>query len=115
MKKKIPHFKSEKEEAAYWSRHSAVDHQDELEKIDKPFEFAMALLEKAAMGHKEKKKLLTLRMEESQIFMAKVIAKVYGDNYQSLMRKWIRERILQELKSHPDIENEIRRSGMKAA
>ena len=115
MKKKIPHFKSEKEEAAYWSRHSPLDHPDEFKDIDKPFEFAMALLEKAAGEHKEKKKLLTLRMEESQIRLAKVIARIYGDNYQTLMRKWIRERILQELKSHPDIENELRRSSIKAA
>jgi predicted DNA binding CopG/RHH family protein len=113
MKRKIPHFKTEKEEADYWSKHSPLEHPDEFKDIEAPFEFALALLEKAAMRHKEKKKLLTLRMEESQIFMAKIIAKVYGDNYQSLMRKWIRERILQELKAHPDIENDIKRSRLR--
>jgi len=103
MKKKIPSFKSEEEEALFWSKHSPLDYPDDVVQADKPFHFALSLLKRAAKEHKEKKRLLTLRIELSQIYLAKIIAKKYGDHYQSLLRKWIRERICQELKEHPDI------------
>jgi hypothetical protein len=40
-------------------------------------------------------------MEPSQIYLVKIIAKRCGDNYQTLMRKWIRERVFLELGQHP--------------
>ena len=115
MKKRIPKFKSEKEEALFWSKHSPLDYPDEAKETEQPFRFALSLLKSAAKEHKEKKQLLTLRMEQSQIYLAKIIAKIYGDHYQSLMRKWIRERIYKELKDHPDIEESIRRQDLRLA
>jgi len=112
MKKKIPAFKSEKEEALFWSKHSPLDYPDEVAQTDKPFNFALSLLKRASKEHKEKKRLLTLRIELSQIYLAKIIAKKYGDHYQSLLRKWIRERIYKELKDHPNIEEEIRKQNL---
>ena len=100
-KKHIPKFKSEKEEAKFWSGHSPLDYQEEFSETDKPFQFALSLLKKAAKEHKEKKRSLTLRMEPSQIYLVKIIAKRSGDNYQTLMRKWIRERVFLELRQHP--------------
>ena len=98
MKKKIPEFISEREEALFWSKHSLLDHLDETEEVKKPFEFALYLLKRAAKEHKEKKRSLTFRMEQSQILLAKIIAKRHGDNYQSLLRKWIREGINKEMR-----------------
>ena len=103
MKRRIPEFKSEKEEALFWSKHSPLDYQGEISEADKPFHFALSLLKSAAKEHKEKKQLLTLRMELSLIYLAKIIAKKQGDHYQSLMRKWIKERIYKELKEHPNL------------
>ncbi|MBU1147817.1 MAG: BrnA antitoxin family protein, partial [Candidatus Omnitrophica bacterium] len=62
-----------------------------------------------AKEHKEKKKTLTLRMEESQILLAKIIANRLGDYYQSLIRVWVREGIIKELEEHPEIEEYIRK------
>lgn len=109
MKKKIPEFKNEKEEAKFWAKHSPLEFLDEFVEEKAPFEFTMELLKKAAEEHMEKKSALTLRMEPSQIYLAKIIAKTKGDKYQSLMRRWIRERILREVKDHPEIEEEIRK------
>jgi len=113
MKKKAPEFKSEKEEALFWSKHSPLDYPGESREVKKPFEFALYLLKHAAKEHKEKKRLLTFRMEQSQILLAKIIAKAYGDNYQSLLRKWIREGISKEIKRNPNIENNIRKQNLR--
>ncbi len=113
MKKKIPEFKSEKEEALFWSKHSPLDYPEESRDVKEPFEFALYLLKRAAKEHKEKKRLLTFRMEQSQILLAKIIAKRQGDNYQSLLRKWIREGIYKELKGNPNIEKEVRKSNLR--
>jgi len=112
MKKKIPEFKSEKEEALFWSKHSPLDYPDESKEADRPFRFALYLLKRAAKEHKEKKRLLTFRMEPSQVLLAKIIAKKHGDNYQSLLRKWVREGIYKELKEDPDIEKKVRKENL---
>jgi predicted DNA binding CopG/RHH family protein len=112
MKKKMPSFKSEKEEALFWDKKSLLDYPDEVREIKDPFQYALYLLEHAAKEHKEKKRLLTFRMEQSQILLAKIIAKKKGDNYQSLFRKWIREGILRELKGNPEIEKSARKKNL---
>ena len=109
MKKKLPKFRSEAEEARFWSKNSPLDYPYDFKDVDNPFRFSLSLLKRAAKEHKEKKRSLTFRMEESQIYLAKIIAKEYGDHYQTLMRKWVKERIYQELKQHPGIEDQIRK------
>ena len=108
MNKKIPKFKSEEEEARFWSENSPLDYPDEFTEEEKPFKFDINLLRKAAQKLKERKTSLTFRMEESQILLAKIIARRRGDHYQTLMRRWIRERILRELRENPEVEKEIR-------
>lgn len=112
MKKKIPEFKSEAEEALFWKKHSPLDYPDESREVDNPFEFALDLLKRAAKEHKEKKHSLTFRMEPSQILLAKIIAKKKDDNYQNLLRKWVREGIYKELKEDPHIEKEVRKKNL---
>jgi len=109
MKKKIPTFKSEGEEAKFWSKHSPLEYLEELKEEKSPFQFSVDLLKKIAEEHKEKKTAMTLRMEVSQIVLAKIIAKKSGDHYQTLIRRWVRERILRELKENPQLEEDIRR------
>lgn len=108
-RKEIPKFKSEKEEVDFWSTHSPLDYPDKFKEVKKPFQFDVDFLKKMAKEHKEKKKILTLRMEESQILLAKIIANRLGDYYQSLIRDWVREGIIRKLEEHPEIEEYIRK------
>ncbi len=95
--------KTEEEEALFWDRHSPLDYPGELLDMKDPFEFAPALLKKAAERRQERKRTLTLRMGQRQIDLAKVIAKYRGLGYQTLMRIWVIEGIRQEIKAHPEI------------
>ncbi|MFC2149248.1 CopG family antitoxin [Candidatus Auribacterota bacterium] len=105
--KKLPKFKTEKEEALFWEKHSALDYTDEFTDAEKPFEFAPKLLKKAANKREERKRSLTLRMGQDQIDLAKVIAKMQGLGYQTLMRMWVIEGIRKEIKTHPEIRKLI--------
>lgn len=101
--KKIPKFKSEKEEARFWDKHSPLDYPDEFVEVDKPFKFAPTLLKKIIKRREERKRLLTLRIGQRQVNLTKIIAKLKGLGYQTLMRMWIIEGIRKELKLHPEI------------
>ena len=101
--KKIPKFKTEKEEARFWDTHSPLDYPAEFVGMKDPFQFAPALLKKAAERKEERKRTLTFRISQQQIDLAKVIAKYRGLGYQTLMRIWIVEGIHQEIKMHPEI------------
>ena len=101
--KKMPKFKTEKEEARFWDTHSPLDYPSEFTDVKEPFEFAPGLLKKAAQRREERKRSLTLRMGQRQIDLAKVIAQYRGLGYQTLMRIWVIEGIRQEMKTHPEI------------
>lgn len=101
--KKIPKFKSEKEEAHFWDTHSPLDYPDEFTDVKEPFEFDPALLRKVAKRREERKRSLTLRMGQRQIDLAKVIAIRKGLGYQTQMRMWVIEGIRKEVKAHPEI------------
>ena len=109
MNKKLPKFKSEEEAAQFWSKHTPLDYPDEFKNIKNPFKFSLKLLREAAKEHREKKKSLTFRMEQSQILLAKIIANSQNAHYQSLMRMWIRDRIRKEIQDDPEIERYIRK------
>ena len=47
MKKKVPKFKSEDEEARYRDTHRPLDYPDEFIDVEEPFKFAPVLLERA--------------------------------------------------------------------
>ncbi len=104
MKKKLPKFKSEEDEARFWDTHSPLDYPDEFVEVKEPFKFAPALLRKVAKRREERKRSLTLRMGQLQIDLAKVIAKDKGLGYQTLMRMWVIEGIRKELEAHPEIK-----------
>ena len=107
-RKTIPHFKSEKEEALFWETHSPLDYPAQVGDIEDPFAFSPALLKKIAARKKERKQSLTIRIEQQQIALAKIIAGQKGLGYQTQMRMWIREGIHKELQEHPEIKKRIR-------
>lgn len=90
MVKKLPKFKTEDEEARFWDEHDSTEFIDDFE----PVEIEVASeLEDEMFKKRELKKLVTLRLEPSQIEAVKTIANKRGLPYQTLMRMWIVEGI----------------------
>jgi predicted DNA binding CopG/RHH family protein len=78
--KKIPKFKSEKEEADFWSTHDSADY------------FA-ATKEVKAKFTRPKKKLVSLRLDDKTIKDLKKIADSKGIGYLQLVRMWVLENL----------------------
>ncbi|BCV20417.1 CopG family antitoxin [Moorella sp. Hama-1] len=90
MKKKIPVFKSEEEEARFWDKEDTTEYLGEFEPVECQ---VTPELEQEIIQKKELKKPITLRLEPSQIEAVKRIAVRKGLPYQSLIRMWIVEGI----------------------
>jgi len=58
LKKVIPKFKSEEEEARFWDTHSPLDYPGEFDEVKEPFKFAPDLLKKAAERRRKKQRSL---------------------------------------------------------
>ena len=80
---KIPKFKFEKDEAAFWDKHTAVEFLDELEEVKTEFP-------------KPRKRPISLWMEEGRIQALKHIAGSKGIGYLTLVRMWVVERLNSE-------------------
>ncbi|HPZ07365.1 MAG TPA: CopG family antitoxin [Candidatus Eremiobacteraeota bacterium] len=87
---KIPFFKSEEEEIEFWDTHSSVDYFDDTEEVKEKIEISNEL-QKKILKRKQKKKLLTIRLDQELIDKTKKIAKSKAIGYQTLMRMWIAE------------------------
>jgi predicted DNA binding CopG/RHH family protein len=92
--KRIPKFKSEKEEARFWDTHDLSQYWDQLEEVDEMIELAPELAKR--IQERMKKRMLAIRLEEWQIARTKEIAQKKGLPYQQLMRQWISKVIRQE-------------------
>jgi predicted DNA binding CopG/RHH family protein len=92
--KRIPKFKSEKEEARFWDTHDLSQYWDQLEEVDEMIELAPELAKR--IQERMKKRMLAIRLEEWQIARTKEIAQKKGLPYQQLMRQWISKGIRQE-------------------
>ena len=107
MKKKLPKFKSEEEEARFWATHSPLDYSDEFSDVVEPFEISPYLLKKVAERREKRKKLLTLRIGQHEIDLAKVVARCRGIGYQTQMRMWVIEGMRKDITAHPEIRKLI--------
>ncbi len=83
-KSKIHKFKSYEEEAKFWDTHDTTEFLDELREV-KNIKFP-----------KLRKKLISVRMDDSQIKPLKEIASAKGIGYLTLIRMWIAERLSKE-------------------
>ena len=83
MKSKIPRFKSLEEERKFWDTHSITEFMNELKPVKVEFV-------------RPKKKLISLRLDTSQIESLKEIASHKGLGYLSLIRYWLAERLSKE-------------------
>ncbi|NCO68513.1 MAG: hypothetical protein COZ31_03910 [Nitrospirae bacterium CG_4_10_14_3_um_filter_44_29] len=76
--KKIPKFKSEKEEADFWATHDSADYLLETKEVKVKFT-------------RPKKKLVSLRLDDKTIKKLKKIADSKGIGYLQLVRVWVLE------------------------
>lgn len=107
-KKRLPKFRSEEEEALFWSKHSPLDYPEEFAEIEEPIIIDPDLVKRITEERKERKRSITFRIEPSKIALVKIIAGKQGSGYQTLMRMWINDKIYKEIKTHPEIIKELK-------
>lgn len=78
--KKIPKFKSEKEEADFWATHDTTDYLSETKEVKVKFT-------------RSSKKLVSLRLDEKTIKEVKKMAQGKGIGYLELIRMWVLENL----------------------
>jgi len=79
--KKIPKFKTEKEEAEFWATNDSTD-------------YLSGTSEAKAKFMRPKKKLVSLRLDEKTINELKKIADRKGIGYLQLVRMWVLENLI---------------------
>lgn len=83
--KKLPVFKSEREEIRFWENHAITDYYD-LKKAIRP----------SFPNLKMSTRAITLRVTESLLDSLKMAANKRDVPYQSLMKVWLEERVKEE-------------------
>ena len=78
--KKIPKFRSEREEADFWATHDSTDYLSETKEAKVKFT-------------RPKKKLVSLRLDEYTIDKLKKLAESNGIGYLELVRMWVLENL----------------------
>ena len=78
--KKIPKFKSEKEEADFWATHDSADYLSATKEVKVRFT-------------RPPKKLVSLRLDEKTINKLKKMANSKGIGYLELIRMWVLEHL----------------------
>ena len=84
---KIPKFRSEAEEALFWDTHDTTDFLDEFEPV------------KVSFPHPKPKVLVSVRIAKPEVDLMRRIATQKGLGYGSLIRMWLKERLLEELQA----------------
>jgi predicted DNA binding CopG/RHH family protein len=90
MKKKIPRFKNEDQERAFWATHDSTEYVDwkKGKKVTFP-------------NLRPSVRSISLRLPESMVEELKVLANKRDVPYQSLLKIYLSERIAQELRPRP--------------
>ena len=86
--RKPPKFKTEAEEARFWSAHDSVDYWGASPEDPQPLRLA-AELEHSIDARAKQKKLISLRLEQWQLRLAKSIAARQDIPYHAVLRNWI--------------------------
>jgi hypothetical protein len=85
---KIPDFKSREEEAEFWQTHSPLDFPDEFEEVEVKVKRPLAI---------RRKKVLSVRLEETHITQMAQLAEKRGIGASTLARIWILECLHQDI------------------
>jgi predicted DNA binding CopG/RHH family protein len=83
---KVPAFSSEQEEAEFWDTHDSTDFFEDTKEVDARFS-----------GPRPRKTLISLRLDQETIDGLKALASEQGLGYQTLLRTWVRERLISEM------------------
>ena len=81
---RVPHFRSEAEEARFWDTHDTTEFLDEF----KPATLTFA--------RPKPKVLVSIRLAKPDIVLLRRVAARKGLGYGSLIRMWLTERLLDE-------------------
>jgi predicted DNA binding CopG/RHH family protein len=104
MKKKIPQFKSEKQERDFWQSHDSTEYVD------------WKNAERLTLANlKPSVKTISLRLPESMLEELKLLANKRDVPYQSLVKVFLSDRIEQELVVKQGRDKSVQRIGHKAA
>ena len=87
MSPKTPYFENEDQERDFWATHSATDYQEDWEPIGEEIEIVIPRPEEELIG---------LSIYSKYLEAIKEIARRQGIPYQTLIQKWLVERLLQE-------------------
>ena len=85
---KVPVFSSEQEEAEFWDTHDSTDFFEDTKEVNKRLS-----------GPRPRKTLISLRLDQETIDGLKALASEQGLGYQTLLRTWVRERLMSEMGS----------------
>ncbi|HID64112.1 MAG TPA: hypothetical protein EYP49_15445 [Anaerolineae bacterium] len=85
---KTPYFESEGQEREFWASHSATDYQEDWEPLGEEIEMVKPRPEEEVVG-------LSLYTEYLKVI--KQIAERQGVSPQTLMQRWLVERLAQEV------------------
>jgi hypothetical protein len=91
-RKKVPRFRTEADEAQFWSTHDSTEYWNDLEKVLEPFELD-PVLERTIDRRARQKKIISIRLEDWQIRLARAIAARRKVPYHSVIRAWIEQGI----------------------
>ncbi len=84
---RIPRFRTEAEEARFWDTHDTTEFLEELTPV------------KVAFPRPKPKVLVSVRIAKSEVNLLRRIAARKGLGYGSLIRMWLTERLLDELRT----------------
>lgn len=82
---KLPVFHSDREEAEFWDSHDSTEFLEDSTPVDVTF-----------IDTRPLKKQISLRLDAQTIEALKQVAHRKGIGYQTLIRMWVNERLLQE-------------------
>jgi hypothetical protein len=98
---KIPEFSSYEEEAEFWDTHSAADYLDDTVEVEPPPLFV-----------RRDKNLIDLRLGSANMAKIRAVAARKGMSDRGLVRRWVMERLAQELLPEDEIAATIAESSV---
>ena len=95
--KKIPKFKSGKEERDFWGKHSFLDFPAEIEEIE-PIPVDLKLKSDILTGKRKRRKVnISIRFDPAELSTIKKVSTQKSVPYQNLIRMWVVENLKKEL------------------
>lgn len=86
--KKLPRFKTERDEARFWATHDSVEYWSSFPEDRETLELDPELV-RAIDSRAKRKQLISLRLEPRQVRLAKSVAVRQHVPYHTVLRNWI--------------------------